>query len=103
MTDLVRGILIERQRLGRETYVFPAESASGHLAEPKFALEQVAEACGIRISAHDLRRTYATVANRSGVSPGASQILASMVSFYCAKMRSVATSASQSLSKEGRT
>ena len=43
--------------------------ASGHIAEPKFPLNQVALATGIKVSAHDLRRTYITEAESCDISP----------------------------------
>jgi integrase len=69
MTDVVRDIFLERQRLGRETFVFGANSRSGHLEEPNFFLDQVATRSGISISAHDLRRTLVTVAESADISP----------------------------------
>jgi integrase len=75
MSDIVLGILMERQRLGRDKYVFPANGASGHIQEPKFPLNLVAEACGVRVSAHDLRRTYVTVAESADISPTALRAL----------------------------
>jgi len=62
MSDIVFEMLEARRALGRTKYVFPSTGASGHIAEPKFPLRQVAEACGVAVSAHDLRRTFVTVA-----------------------------------------
>jgi hypothetical protein len=39
------------------------------LEEPKFPLRLVAEASGIAISAHDLRRTFITIAESCDISP----------------------------------
>ena len=69
MSDFVYGVFMERQRLGRERYVFPATGAAGFIQEPKFPLRQVAAASGVAVSAHDLRRTFATVAESAGVTP----------------------------------
>jgi integrase len=69
MTDVVFGIFQERGRLGRERFVFPSVGKGGHIAEPKFPLNQVALASGVQISAHDLRRTFITVAESTGISP----------------------------------
>src|SRR5262249_218644 len=55
--------------------VFPSIGASGHISEPKFPLMQVALATGIKISAHDLRRTFITVAEGCDVSPMALKAL----------------------------
>jgi integrase len=65
MTDVVHALLVERRQLGKAKFVFPANSRSGHLEDP--ALWQVEKACGVRVSPHDLRRTYATAANKSKI------------------------------------
>src|SRR5262249_32700670 len=75
MSDFVFGLFMERQRLGRDKFVFPANSKNGHVREPKFPLELVADACGIRVSAHDLRRTFITVAESADISPTALRAL----------------------------
>jgi hypothetical protein len=56
-------VLTARRAIGREgPYVFAADSASGHLEEPRFALDGIAEATGTKASIHDPRRTFVTVA-----------------------------------------
>ena len=69
MTDLVRDLLVARRAPGVEEFVFPADSQSGHIEEPKFALKLVAQESGITVSAHDLRRTFVTVAEGVNISP----------------------------------
>ena len=69
MTDYVYKLLRARREMGDTGWVFPANSSSGHISEPKFALGLVAEACGIAVSVHDLRRTYITAAESSDISP----------------------------------
>jgi integrase len=69
MVDVVRDMLIARRALGKEAYVFAANSGAGHIVEPKFPLNLVAKATGIRVSAHDLRRTYITAAESADISP----------------------------------
>jgi integrase len=76
MSDFVYDLLVARRALGREgPFVFPADSRSGHISEPAFPLGEVAEATGIRVSAHDLRRTYITVAESADISPLAMKAL----------------------------
>jgi integrase len=63
MTDLVRGLLVARQSIGRDAsgFVFPANSRSGHIEEPKFPLQHVTKAtalaaakkAGVKISDDD--------------------------------------------------
>jgi integrase len=66
MTDVVHRMLVARRALGRDKFVFPANSRSGHIEDT--GLEQVAEACGVRVSAHDLRRTFITIAEACDIS-----------------------------------
>ena len=68
LTDFVHNLMVARRSLGGE-WVFPADSRSGHIEEPKFHFGQVAEATGIRVSCHDLRRSFTTTAAKSNISP----------------------------------
>jgi integrase len=69
MSSFVRDLLVARRALGDDGgWVFGADSASGHLEEPRSAFEQIAEATGIKVSAHDLRRSFVTVAEASDIS-----------------------------------
>jgi len=43
-------------------YVFAGEGVTGHIVEPKRAIDSVTEATGIIFSCHDLRRTFSTIA-----------------------------------------
>jgi integrase len=69
MTDYVHAMLSVRRRLGDTGFVFPANSGAGHISEPKFPLAAVERATGIKASAHDLRRSYVTVAESCDISP----------------------------------
>jgi hypothetical protein len=69
MTTVVRDLLVPRRALGNAQWVFPANSGSGHIEEPKFAFDQVRQATGITVSAHDLQRTFVTVAESTDISP----------------------------------
>jgi integrase len=75
MSDVVFDIFLERQRLGREKFVFPANTASRHLTHVHHPLQQIAIATGIKISAHDLRRTFITIAESTDISPVALKAL----------------------------
>ena len=74
-SDFVHDLLAARHAIGQEEYVFPSNSATGHITEPKFPLTQVALACGIRVSVHDLRRTFITVAESTDISVSALKAL----------------------------
>jgi integrase len=69
MVDVVRTMLEARRRLGDGGWVFIADSKSGHIEEPKSATGQIAKHSGVKISVHDLRRTYLTIAENCEVSP----------------------------------
>jgi integrase len=63
MCSVVRDLMVARRAIGNDGgWVFGADSRSGHIEEPKFAFAEIAEATGIRVSPHDLRRTFITVA-----------------------------------------
>ena len=53
MTSFVRELLVARRAIGNAHWVFPANSASGHIVEPTVIFDQIAQKCGIRVSAHD--------------------------------------------------
>jgi integrase len=50
-----------RRRYPDAVYVFPGETKTGHLQEPKKWVAQVAATSGIAVTLHDLRRTFATI------------------------------------------
>lgn len=49
-------------------YVFPGEGKTGYIVEPKRAIDTVTAATGIVFTCHDLRRTFATVAESLDIS-----------------------------------
>ncbi len=67
LSDFLQDLLVARRGLALREWVFPANSRSGHLVDVKFACGQVAKTFGRKISAHDLRRTFITVAGRCDV------------------------------------
>lgn len=75
MSDFVRDLLVARRAIGNAGFVFPAPCKAGHIVDPSFSLKAVAEASGIKVSAHDLRRTYVTVAELMDISPMAIKAL----------------------------
>jgi integrase len=62
MSTFVHDMLVARRNIGNGKWVFPSNGKGGYLAEPKYPLGLVAEDCGVAVSAHDLRRTFSTVA-----------------------------------------
>lgn len=70
MSSFVRDLLVALRALGDDgPFVFGANSRSGHIEEPRFPLAQIAEATGIAVTCHDLRRTYITIAESADISP----------------------------------
>lgn len=75
LSDFLIDLLKERQRceqaktfFPKSEWVFPAESKSGHIAEPK-------EKLGVKFTIHGLRNTFITVAESLDVSPYAIKML----------------------------
>ncbi|WP_305909599.1 integrase family protein [Methylomarinum sp. Ch1-1] len=64
LADLLKG-----RKVGNDSpFVFPADSASGHLAEPKKRVIAVGESIGNHFTLHDLRRTFITIAESLDIS-----------------------------------
>ncbi len=50
---------------GDNNFVFPGDNAEGAMAIPRWPLDQITLKTGIEFSSHDLRRTFATIAEAS--------------------------------------
>jgi integrase len=61
-------ILARRRATTDGPFVFPGRKAGTCVAEVKTLTQAVAKACGVRTSVHDLRRTFATTAERLDIS-----------------------------------
>jgi integrase len=62
MSNFIRG-LFEKARTWRvNEFVFPGDGETGHLTETRRQIEAVERKTGLKISNHDLRRTFITVA-----------------------------------------
>ncbi len=69
MSDYLHGLFTDRRSVGRDgPFVFPADSKSRHIEEPRFALDAIEKATGIKVTIHDLRRTFITVAESCNIS-----------------------------------
>lgn len=55
--------LINIKCLSDSPYVFPAKNKSGHLENHRKAVKMISELSGVQFSLHDLRRTFASIAN----------------------------------------
>ncbi|MDH5757459.1 MAG: integrase family protein [Nitrospinota bacterium] len=69
MSDKVFNILSRRHgaREGEE-YVFAGEGEGGYIVEPKRQMKKIIESSGVNFTIHDLRRTFATVAESLDIS-----------------------------------
>jgi integrase len=72
-TDLLQlplstvAVEILKARRNESRYVFPARSGDGHLLRIETHLSKLAKESGITVTAHDLRRTFSTVAGALNV------------------------------------
>src|SRR5262249_2388655 len=72
MVDLVRDLLVARRAAGLESggWVFPSPSGRGpgHLGNNLMhVFDEIEKTCGVRVSAHDLRRTFITIAESTDI------------------------------------
>jgi integrase len=68
MTTFVYDLLKARRALGNAEFIFPGNGEAGHITEAKHAFEQIAKLSGIVVSAHDLRRSFVTIAESCDIS-----------------------------------
>ena len=54
-------LLTTRQRVNGSPFVFTTWSKSGHITDPRDTMKQVSEISGLKLSPHDLRRTFTTI------------------------------------------
>lgn len=70
LSDFLTGLLSSIKAQGNTSpYVFPGNSKKGHLVEPKRWLKHITEQSGVKFSLHDLRRTFATIAESVNIPP----------------------------------
>jgi integrase len=69
MVDVVHDMLVARRALGDAKFVFPSRGPDAHIKGAQHAFAIITEATGIAVSAHDLRRTYMTIAESCDISP----------------------------------
>jgi integrase len=67
LTDFLVDLLTERRLMVLNEYVFPGRDGKGHLVEPKRQMDHVRQACEIHFTVHDLRRTFATIADSQDI------------------------------------
>ena len=62
MSDFLYELFLRRKQFKISDYVFPSDSKTGHIMEPRKAMLKVAELSGVSFTVHDLRRAFATAA-----------------------------------------
>ncbi len=62
MSNFIYDLLERRSRQKTSEFIFPADSKTGYIYEPKKAVLKVVELSGVPFTLHDLRRTFATIA-----------------------------------------
>jgi integrase len=69
MSDIVHDLLVRRRALGNAGgLVFPGKIAGKPISSVTEPLRTVAKACGVQVSAHDLRRGFITIAESCDIS-----------------------------------
>lgn len=59
--------ILEGQAGKHDTYVFPGRGKDGHIHRPTRLMVKIGDTCGVKISPHDLRRTFNAIAEDCGV------------------------------------
>ena len=68
MSDVIYDLLVARRAIGDDgPWVFPSNSRSGHVIEPGPSFKVIFDETGIKVSSHDLRRTFITVAESTEI------------------------------------
>jgi integrase len=62
MSDVVADMFIARRALGNAKYIFPSNGSKKHIVDVSHPLASAAATCGVKITLHGLRRTFATAA-----------------------------------------
>ena len=69
LPDYLHQLLVARKAAtGDSPYVFPGKTDDTRLVEPRNYVKQVVDASGVNFTLHDLRRTFATYADRLEIS-----------------------------------
>jgi integrase len=71
ISDFVEELLLRRSAAGMMKFVFPssAGSRSGHVEEPRVWFKMIEQNTGIKVSPHDLRRTFTTATEHAQIMP----------------------------------
>jgi len=72
ISDYVFDLLVARRALGRAEYVFPGPGRHGHITDLQSAFKEIESQTqtSVKVSPHDLRRGYITLAEETGLTIG---------------------------------
>lgn len=59
--------ILQGQTGKHEVYVFPGRGKDGHIHRPTRLMKKIESDCGVKISPHDLRRTFNAIAENCGI------------------------------------
>jgi integrase len=62
LSDFLYDLLKRREDDKSSPFVFPSDSDTGYLKEPKTAVKRVSKLSGVTFTLHDLRRSFITIA-----------------------------------------
>lgn len=65
LSDIAKEILETRPR--ESEYVFPARSKEGCVSDPRGVFDKVSQIAGVRVTAHDMRRTFRAIAGECDI------------------------------------
>lgn len=68
LTDFLHDLLTKRKAVAKTQYVFPNETNTGYMTDPKKQIANVIKESGVDFSTHDLRRTFITIAESLDIS-----------------------------------
>jgi len=68
LTDFLFELLTKRKAEAKTKYVFPNETNTGYMTDPKKQIANVIKESGVNFSTHDLRRTFITIAESLDIS-----------------------------------
>lgn len=68
MSSFILQLMKRRKSQTDSIFVFPGEGQSGHLVEPRKQILRIRKKSGVEFSVHDLRRTFATIAESLDIS-----------------------------------
>jgi integrase len=68
MSNFIADLFLRRRQATRKQFVFPAESESKHVTEPRKAMLNLVKLSGVEFTVHDLRRTFITTAESLDIS-----------------------------------